>query len=326
MTKWSVEEAKNIFDLPFNDIMHKAQTIHRKSFNPDHLQVSTLLNIKTGGCPENCSYCPQSAHYKTNLEKTRLMEIDEVVKAALHAKEVGATRFCLGAAWRSPNKKDLDIVCEMITEIKKIGLETCVTLGMLNDNQAEQLKEVGLDFYNHNIDTSDDFYEKIITTRTFQDRINTIENVRKAGIKVCCGGIIGMGETNQDRIKMLVILANLDIQPESVPINKLIKIPGTPLANQENVDSFDFIKTIALCRIMLPNSFIRLSAGRQNMSDEMQALCFLAGANSIFYGEKLLTAENSMPDRDINLFKRLGLKFLQLNNNDSMINFFNEKK
>lgn len=275
------------------------------------MQISTLLSIKTGGCPENCSYCPQSAHYQTGLQKEPLISVQEVVQAAIRAKSAGATRFCMGAAWRGPRDKDLALVCDMVDEVKKLGLETCVTLGLLNDSQAEKLKQAGLDFYNHNIDTAPEFYNKIITTRTFEDRVNTLESVRKSGIKVCCGGIIGLGETNDDRINMLVFLANLEEPPESVPINRLIKIPGTPLENQDPVDPFDFVRTIALARIIMPKSYVRLSAGRESMSDELQALCFMAGANSIFYGEKLLTTDNPIPEKDNRLFKRLGLEKLQ---------------
>ena len=308
---WSLEQAKSIFNLSFNEIIYKAQTIHRKYFTPNEVQVSTLLSIKTGSCPENCSYCPQSAHYQTGLKKEPLMPVKDVLEAAQKAKAAGATRFCMGAAWRGPRDEDLHQVCTMVSEVKKLGLETCVTLGLLKGDQALRLKNAGLDFYNHNIDTSEEFYHKIITTRTFQDRIDTLDQIRKAGLKVCCGGIIGMGEDNEDRIKMLVTLANLDEPPESVPINKLIRIPGTPLEGQGEVDPFDFVKTIALARILMPKSYVRLSAGREQMSDEMQALCFLAGANSIFYGEKLLTAENPTPEKDQLLFKRLGLKRLQ---------------
>lgn len=309
--KWTLEQAKSIFNLPLNDIIFEAQTIHRKHFSASKVQISTLLSIKTGSCPENCSYCPQSAHYQTGVKKEPLMSLDDVLKVAKKAKESGASRFCMGAAWRGPRDEDLEQVCAMVSEVKKLGLETCVTLGLLTDGQALKLKEAGLDFYNHNIDTSEDFYDKIITTRTFQDRIDTLGYVRKAGLKVCSGGIIGMGEGNEDRIKMLVTLANLDKPPESVPINKLIRITGTPLEGQEEVDPFDFVKTIALARILMPKSYIRLSAGREQMSDEMQALCFLAGANSIFYGEKLLTADNPIPENDRLLFKRLGLEQLQ---------------
>ena len=311
LEKWTLDQAKEIFNLPFNDLIYRAQTVHRAHFPVNKIQISTLLSIKTGSCPENCSYCPQSGYYKTGIKKEALMSMTEVVDAAKRAKEAGATRFCMGAAWRGPKDEDLAKVCTMVSEVKKLGLETCVTLGLLKDQQAEKLKEAGLDFYNHNIDTSEEFYKKIITTRTFQDRIDTLDKVRKAGLKVCCGGIIGMGEDNNDRISMLVILANLDAPPESVPINKLIPIPGTPLANQPEADPFDFIRTIALARILMPTSYVRLSAGREMMSDEMQAFCFLAGANSIFYGEKLLTANNPIPEDDLFLFKRLGLESLQ---------------
>ncbi len=307
---WTLEQATSIFNSSLNDLIFEAQTIHRKHFSANKVQISTLLSIKTGSCPENCSYCPQSAHYQTSLKKEPLMALDDVLIAAKKAKEAGASRFCMGAAWRGPKDEDLNQVCTMVSEVKKLGLETCVTLGLLKDHQASRLKEAGLDFYNHNIDTSEDFYDKIITTRTFQDRINTLGYVRKAGLKVCSGGIIGMGEDNETRIKMLMTLANLEQPPESVPINKLIRIPGTPLEGQEEVDPFDFVKTIATARILMPKSYIRLSAGREQMSDEMQALCFLAGANSIFYGEKLLTADNPIPENDQLLFKRLGLKQL----------------
>ena len=308
--KWTLAESLQYFNLPFMELIYKAQSIHRENFNPNAVQISTLLSIKTGSCPENCSYCPQSAHYQTGLKKEPLMEIDKVIKMAKLAKASGSTRFCMGAAWREPRDKDLEIVSKMVMEVKKLGLETCVTLGMLKEHQALKLKEVGLDFYNHNIDTSEEYYDKIITTRSFEDRLNTLENVRNAGIKVCCGGILGMGETNEDRVKMLTMLANLDEPPESVPINKLIKIPGTPLENAADIDPFDFIRVIALARIMMPKSYLRLSAGREQMSDELQALCFLAGANSIFYGETLLTAANPEPVQDIQLFNRLGLEKL----------------
>jgi biotin synthase len=308
--KWTFSESRSIYELPFLTLLYKAQTIHRQHFDADTMQVSTLLSIKTGSCPENCSYCPQSAHYNTGLKKEPLSELTEVVEAAKRAKEAGSTRFCMGAAWRGPRDQDLDKVCEMVKEVKKLGMETCVTLGLLKQHQADKLKEAGLDFYNHNIDTSEEYYDKIITTRTFQDRLQTLENVRASGMKVCCGGILGMGETNDDRIKMLTTLANLDEQPESVPINKLIRIPGTPLEGAENVDPFDFVRTIALARIMMPKSYIRLSAGREQMSDELQALCFMAGANSIFYGETLLTAKNPIPVKDNELFERLGIEKL----------------
>ena len=305
---WTLEQAQKLFELPFLELIYKAQTVHIKHFECSEVQVSTLLSIKTGTCPENCSYCPQSGHYKTGLQKQPLMDLSEVLSAAKLAKANGSTRFCMGAAWRGPSDKDLNTVCNMVSEVKKLGLETCATLGLLKDDQAQQLKEAGLDFYNHNIDTSPEFYEQIITTRKFQDRIDTLEHVRDAGLKVCCGGIIGMGETNEDRMSMLVVLANMDVPPESVPINQLIPIPGTPLEKQHPVDGFDFVRTIAVARIMMPNSYVRLSAGREQMSDELQALCFMAGVNSIFYGNKLLTADNAAPDRDASLFMRMGLK------------------
>lgn len=310
--EWTFAKADQTFNLPFPELIYIAQTEHRKQFNPSEVQISTLLSIKTGSCPENCSYCPQSAHYNTGLQKKPLLEIAEVIEAAKCAKEAGSTRFCMGAAWRGPRDQDLKVVCEMIREVKKLGLETCVTLGLLKDYQANMLKGAGLDFYNHNIDTSEEYYNKVITTRTFQDRLETLECVRASGIKVCCGGILGMGETNEDRIKMLVLLANLNDPPESVPINMLIKIPGTPLENVADVDPFDFVRTVAIARIIMPKSYIRLSAGREKMSDELQALCFLAGANSIFYGEKLLTAQNPVPEQDNYLFQRLGLQKLHI--------------
>lgn len=305
---WSFLEVKQIFMLPLPELLYQAQTVHRENFIPNEVQVSTLLSIKTGGCPENCSYCPQSAHNNTGLKKEPLMKVNEVVEAAKLAREAGSSRFCMGAAWRGPRDEDLEVVCEMVAEVKKLGLETCVTLGLLKEHQATRLKEAGLDFYNHNIDTSPEFYNQIITTRTFEDRLRTLDFVRKSGIKVCCGGILGMGETNDDRINMLIMLANMEEQPESVPINKLIKIPGTPMGDEAQIDTFDFVRTIALARIMMPKSFIRLSAGREQMSDELQALCFLAGCNSIFYGEKLLTANNPVPEQDNLLFERLGLE------------------
>lgn len=305
---WTLERAQSLFDLPFMDLMFRAQQIHRENFDAGDIQVSTLLSIKTGSCPENCSYCPQSAHYQTGLKKEPLMEVDEVVKAAKRAKDLGSTRFCMGAAWRGPRDEDLDKVCAMVEAVKGLGLETCVTLGMLKDGQAEKLRDSGLDYYNHNIDTSEDFYSEIITTHTLDDRLKTLEKVRHSGVKVCCGGIIGMGESNDDRLKMLVMLANMDPAPESVPINQLIAIPGTPLEGRADVDPFDFVRTIAIARLMMPQSMVRLSAGREQMSDELQALCFMAGANSIFYGEKLLTAANPGPTHDNELFDRLSLK------------------
>ena len=310
--EWTFQEASDIFHLPFSDLMYTAQTMHRERFNPSDIQISTLLNIKTGSCPENCSYCPQSAHYNTGLKKEPLMETADIVEAAKRAKDAGSTRFCMGAAWRGPRDQDLDVVCNVIREVKELGLETCATLGLLQEHQAHKLHDAGLDFYNHNIDTSEEYYDQIITTRTFEDRLKTLAYVRASGMKVCCGGILGLGETNDDRIKMLVLLSNLEEPPESVPINKLIKIPGTPLENVTDVDPFDFVRTIALARILMPKAYIRLSAGREQSSDEFQALCFLAGVNSIFYGEILLTARNPLPEQDNALFRRLGLQKMQL--------------
>ena len=309
MTKqWTLEEAEQLFYQPFTELSYIAQTVHRKHFNPNVVQISTLLNIKTGSCPENCAYCPQSAHYNTGLKKEPLMEKEEILAAARRAKDAGSTRFCMGAAWRTPRDSDLEKVCDIVQSVKELGMETCVTLGMLQDHQADRLKEAGLDFYNHNIDTSEEYYDKIITTRSFEDRINTLNCVQKSGLKTCSGGILGMGETNRDRLKMLMTLANMEHPPTSVPINKLIKIPGTPLEHAEEVDPFDFVRTVAMARIMMPQAYIRLSAGREQMSDELQALCFMVGINSIFYGEKLLTAANPAPQHDNRLFNRLGLQ------------------
>lgn len=302
------QKAEEIFNLPLMDLLFKAQTIHRENFKPNEIQISKLMNVKTGSCPEDCKYCSQSAHYNTGLKKEPLSVLEEVIKDAKEAKELGATRFCIGAAWRSPKNSDLEKVCTMISKVKKLGLETCATIGLLKDGQAEKLKEAGLDFCNHNIDTSEEYYKNIITTRTFQSRVDTLKKIRNAGIKVCCGGIIGMGETNKDRISMIVFLANLEIPPESVPINQLIPIPGTPLENSPPIDPFDFIRVTALSRILMPKSYVRITAGRHLMSFEMQALCFLAGANSIFCGEKLLTSPNSTVSRDEEMFKKFGLK------------------
>ena len=306
--KWTLDRAEKTFYLPFADLMYTAQTVHRKHFDPHVIQTSTLLNIKTGSCPENCSYCPQSAHYNTGLKKEPLMALEDVLIAARAAKAAGSTRFCMGAAWRNPRDDDLEKVCDMVEAIKDLGMESCVTLGMLKAYQAERLKEAGLDYYNHNIDTSPEFYDKIITTRNFEDRLETLKNVQAADLKVCCGGIIGMGESNQDRIKMLWVLAMLDVPPTSVPINQLIKIKGTPLEEVPDTDPFDFVRTVALARIMMPTSYVRLSAGRERMTDTLQSLCFLAGANSIFSGEKLLTAGNPLPQQDQQLFERLNLR------------------
>ena len=304
---WSREEVMELFALPFNDLIFKAATIHREYHNPNQVQISTLLSIKTGSCPEDCKYCPQSAHYNTGLKKEPFMEIDKVVEAAIAAKAAGASRFCMGAAWRNLHDRDLEKVCNMVEEVKKLGLETCVTLGMINKDQSQKLKNAGLDYYNHNIDTSPKYYKEIISTRSFEDRLNTLQNIREAGINTCCGGIVGMGEEQSDRAMMLVTLANLPEHPGSVPINKLVKVKGTPLENASTVDDFEFIKTIAIARIMMPKSFVRLSAGREEMSDQTQALCFLAGANSIFYGEKLLTTKNPEGEKDLKLFAKLGI-------------------
>ncbi|HIL93027.1 MAG TPA: biotin synthase BioB [Cycloclasticus sp.] len=304
---WPLTKIQALFDLPFNDLLFKAHTVHRENFDPNAVQISTLLSIKTGACPEDCSYCPQSVRYDTGLEKEALMEIQAVVDAAKQAKENGASRFCMGAAWRSPKDRDLDKVTRMVEEVKALGMETCVTLGMLEDSQAKRLKDAGLDYYNHNIDTSEEFYKEVITTRTYQDRLDTIDAVRGAGINVCSGGIVGMGEKISDRAKMLQTLANMEHPPESVPINQLVQVEGTPMEGVESIDSIEFIKTIAVARILMPTSQVRLSAGRSDMSDEMQAMCFFAGANSIFYGDQLLTTENPSESADHQLFKRLGV-------------------
>lgn len=305
---WSKEEVQALYDLPFNDLLFKAQTVHRANFDPNEVQVSTLLSIKTGSCPEDCKYCPQSAHYNTGLEKQRLMEVEAVLKKAAEAKAKGSSRFCMGAAWKNPNKRDMPYVLEMVKGVKEMGLETCMTLGMLNEEQAGQLAEAGLDYYNHNLDTSPEFYDKIITTRTYGDRLDTLQHVRDSGMKICSGGIIGMGEREKDRIGLLAQLASLPQHPESVPINMLVKVKGTPLEDVDNLDPFDFVRCIAVARILMPKSHVRLSAGREEMSDEMQAMCFMAGANSIFYGECLLTTPNPEAHKDMQLFKRLGLR------------------
>ncbi|MGQ0688224.1 MAG: biotin synthase BioB [Limnobacter sp.] len=309
--RWSVEAIEALFALPFNDLIFKAQQVHREHFDANTVQLSTLLSIKTGGCPEDCGYCPQSAKYNTGVEAEKLMPIDEVLKAAQAAKDKGATRFCMGAAWRSPKDHQVEAVGEMVTAVKAMGLETCVTLGMLKEHQAKQLQEAGLDYYNHNLDTSPDFYGDIISTRTYQDRLDTLDRVRDAGIKVCCGGIVGLGETVTQRAGLIAQLANMAEPPESVPINNLVKVEGTPLANNEEIDPLDFVRTIAVARITMPTSFVRLSAGRESMNESTQALCFLAGANSIFYGEKLLVTDNPELERDTKLFEKLGLKRLE---------------
>ncbi len=301
------EEAHKIFELPFMELLYKAHTLHRGHFNPNSLQTSTLLSVKTGACTENCSYCAQSAHYNTGTKKESMLDKEQILKYAKAAKEKGSSRFCMGASGRSPSDKDLEVLCDVIGEVKDLGMETCVTLGLLNENQAQKLKDSGLDFYNHNIDTSKEYYSNVITTRTFEDRLNTIKNVRDAGLKICVGGILGLGESNEDRINMLVLLANLPTPPESIPINQLVRIPGTPLENGETLDCFDFVRIIALARILMPKSYIRLSAGRAQMDDSLQALCFFAGANSVFYGDRLLTTENATPSKDDMLFTRLNL-------------------
>jgi len=305
---WTREEVQALYDQPFNDLLFQAQTVHRAHFNPNEVQVSTLLSIKTGSCPEDCKYCPKSDHYNTGLEKQRLMEVEAVLKKAAEAKAKGSTRFCMGAAWKNPNKRDMPYVLDMVKGVKAMGLETCMTLGMLNEDQAQELADAGLDYYNHNLDTSPEFYDKIITTRTYGDRLDTLQHVRDSGMKICSGGIIGMGEREKDRIGLLAQLANLPQHPESVPINMLVKVKGTPLENVDNLDPFDFIRCIAVARILMPQSHVRLSAGREEMTDEMQAMCFMAGANSIFYGECLLTTPNPEAHKDMQLFKRLGLR------------------
>jgi biotin synthase len=304
---WTREEIGALFDLPFPELMFRAQTAHRQHFDPTEVQISTLLSIKTGGCPEDCAYCPQSARYDTGVRAEKLMALETVLAEARAAKSAGASRFCMGAAWRSPKDRELDSVCEMVEAIKALGLETCATLGMLTAAQARRLKESGLDYYNHNLDTSPEFYGQIITTRVYQDRLETLDHVRAAGIHVCCGGIVGMGETRADRVGMIAALACLPVHPESVPINMLVRVAGTPLGDEPMLDPLEFVRTIAVARITMPRAVVRLSAGREDMSEETQALCFLAGANSIFYGPKLLTTPNPERDRDRVLIEKLGL-------------------
>jgi biotin synthase len=304
---WTRDTVRVLFDLPFPDLMFRAQSVHRENFDPTEVQISTLLSIKTGGCPEDCAYCPQSARYDTGVQAEKLMALDAVLAEARAANSAGASRFCMGAAWREPKDRDLDNVCAMVEGVRAIGLETCATLGMLTAPQARRLKESGLDYYNHNLDTSPEFYGEIITTRTYQDRLETLDRVRDAGIHVCCGGIVGMGESRQDRIGMITVLASLPVHPESVPINMLVKVAGTPLAGEGALEPLEFVRTIAVARITMPRSVVRLSAGREDMSEETQALCFLAGANSIFYGPKLLTTPNPGRDRDRVLMDKLGL-------------------
>ena len=308
---WTRTEIGALFDLPFPELVFRAQSIHRQYFDPAEVQISTLLSIKTGGCPEDCAYCPQSARYDTGVDAEKLMALDAVLAEARAAKSAGASRFCMGAAWRSPKDRELEHVCEMVEAVKGLGLETCATLGMLTAAQARSLKRAGLDYYNHNLDTSPEFYGEIITTRVYQDRLETLEHVRNAGIHVCCGGIVGMGETRANRIGMIATLAALPVHPESVPINMLVRVAGTPLADHSPLDPFEFVRTIAAARITMPRSVVRLSAGREDMSEETQALCFLAGANSIFYGPKLLTTGNPERDRDRVLMDKLGLSPMQ---------------
>ncbi|OQX33344.1 MAG: biotin synthase BioB [Oceanospirillales bacterium LUC14_002_19_P2] len=305
---WTLDEVEQLFTLPFSDLMFRAQQVHRQFFDPNRVQVSTLLSIKTGACPEDCKYCPQSGHYNTGLDKEKLMQVQKVLEEAELAKKAGATRFCMGAAWKNPPAKDFPYVLKMVEGVKKLGLETCMTLGKLTQEQTQALAESGLDYYNHNLDTSPEFYGSIITTRTYSDRLQTLSYVRDAGMKICSGGIVGMGETIRDRANLLIQLANLPEHPESVPINMLVKVEGTPLDHVEDIDPFDFVRCIAVARIMMPKSHVRLSAGRENMNEEMQALTFLAGANSIFYGERLLTTPNPEAQKDMQLFKRLGIK------------------
>lgn len=305
--RWSVQAIIELYEMPFLDLVFRAQSVHRQHHETNAVQLSTLLSIKTGGCPEDCAYCPQSSRYNTGVDKERLMELEEVLKAARKAKSEGAQRFCMGAAWRSPKSHHIDAISDMVSAIKAMGMETCVTLGMLKDGQAEQLKQAGLDYYNHNLDSSPEFYTQIITTRTYQDRLDTLERVRNAGIHVCCGGIVGMGESRRDRAGLVAQLANMDPYPESVPINNLVKVGGTPLADTPDIDPLEFVRTIAVARITMPKAVVRLSAGRQAMSDSTQALCFMAGAGSIFYGDKLLTTGNPEFTADQALFERLGL-------------------
>ena len=305
---WRLEEVRGLFELPLFDLLYQAHGVHREHFPPNEVQVSTLLSVKTGACPEDCAYCPQSIRHDTGLPVDPLLEVDEVLERARAARAAGATRFCMGAAWRNPKPKQLAAVAEMIRQVRALGLETCATLGMLKPDQARELREAGLDYYNHNLDTSEAFYPEIISTRSYADRLETLQNVRDAGLKLCCGGILGMGEGREDRVALLHTLATLPAHPESVPINQLVRVPGTPLEDAAPLDPFEFIRTIAVARILMPGSHLRLSAGRSEMSEEMQALAFFAGANSVFYGEKLLTTPNPDADGDMALFQRLGLK------------------
>ena len=309
---WSREELLALFDLPFPELLFRAASVHREHFDPTQVQVSTLLSVKTGGCPEDCAYCPQAQRYDTGVDAQKLMDTDAVVERARAAKHAGASRFCMGAAWRSPKDRDIPKVAAMIAEVKALGLETCATLGMLEGHQAKALKDAGLDYYHHNLDTAPDYYDSIIHTRQYQDRLNTLEHVRNAGLKTCCGGIVGMGETREHRAGLLLALANLPAHPDSVPINRLVQVAGTPLHGSAELDPFEFVRMIAVARIVMPRSMVRLSAGRESMSDELQALCFAAGANSIFYGEKLLTTGNPDTGRDQALFARLGIRPMEV--------------
>ena len=308
IAKWSLEDIEALYHLPFNDLIYRAHTIHRENHDPNKIQVSTLMSIKTGGCPEDCKYCSQSIKYNTDVEIEKLLSVDDVVAQARAAKDSGASRFCMGAAWRNLNDSNISKIKDMVKAVKSLNLETCLTLGMLKKEQAESLKECGLDYYNHNLDSSEEYYSKVVSTRTYRDRLNTLSYVRDAGIKVCTGGILGLGEENIDRLKLIEVLCNMEEQPESVPMNKLVKIEGTPYSDNENVDNFDFIKVIAIARITMPKTYVRLSAGRDTMNDEMQALCFFAGANSIFYGDELLTTKNSSINHDKNLLDKLRIK------------------
>ncbi|EGI76234.1 biotin synthase BioB [Hylemonella gracilis] len=309
--RWSLDAIEALLHLPFPELLHRAQTVHRAHFDPTQVEFATLLSVKTGGCPEDCGYCPQSASYETGVKASKLMELQEVLFAAQRAKDAGATRFCMGAAWRAPKDRDVEKIAELVRGVKDLGLETCATLGMLDEGHAEQLRDAGLDYYNHNLDTAPDFYGDIISTRDYQDRLDTLARVRQAGVKICSGGIVGMGETVRHRAGLIAELANLDPYPESVPINNLVRVEGTPLADQDPLDPFDFVRTIAVARITMPKARVRLSAGRQQMGDGIQALCFLAGANSIFYGDKLLVTGNPDTDADLQLLNRLGMRAAQ---------------
>jgi biotin synthase len=314
---WTRDEIANLFALPFPELMFRAQSVHRAHFDPTEVQISTLLSIKTGGCPEDCGYCSQSAKYETDVKASKLMALEQVLADAAKAKAAGASRFCMGAAWRSPKDRDLEQVCAMVESVKAMGMETCVTLGMLTGRQAQRLKESGLDYYNHNLDTSPEYYPQVISTRSYQDRLDTLAHVRSAGINVCCGGIVGMGESAEDRVGLIHALATLPVHPESVPINALVQIKGTPAGNSAALEALDFVRMIAVARITMPKSIVRLSAGREEMNDETQALCFLAGANSIFYGERLLTTPNPVTGKDRALFDRLGIVPMPLSSHAS---------